>query len=190
MVSISSRSSGQDLWCLTAARKEGAGEGSRWCAPSGLHHFAACRVPLTTPKISDVRSDECASDGFIAAPAVGGVRQGWSMWRKDEAEERDLWKTRRCGIDGAHVYSWDIVRQLAGLGTAGNNGLCNNYRMQMNGLSLQSSSKKKRKYLFLKFPMLKRAFKSHLCVFLKASNLMLAGINTACIWRRSGHRFI
>lgn len=81
MVSISSRSSGQDLRCLTAARKEGAGEGSRWCAPSALHHFAACRVLLATPKISDVRSDECASDRFIAASAEGesgrdGARDG------------------------------------------------------------------------------------------------------------------
>lgn len=113
MVSISSRSSGQDLRCLTAARKEGASEGSRWCAPSALHHFAACRVPLATPKISDVRSDECASDRFIAASAEGGVRQGWSSWWKDKADERD-WKTRSCRTDGAQVYSWDVVQQICG----------------------------------------------------------------------------
>lgn len=70
--------------------KEGGGEGSRWCAPSALHHFAACRVPLASPEISDVRSDECASDRFIAASAErGGLRQGWSTWRRGEAEERD-----------------------------------------------------------------------------------------------------
>lgn len=44
-------------------------------------NFAACRVLLATPKISDVRSDECASDRFIAASPEGesgrdGARDG------------------------------------------------------------------------------------------------------------------
>lgn len=54
-----------------SCKEEGAGKGSRWCAPSALHHFAACRALLCTPKISDVRSDECGSDRFIPASAKG-----------------------------------------------------------------------------------------------------------------------
>lgn len=70
MVCISSRSSDQDPWCLTAARKRVTTREAGDVLQVALHHFAARSVLLHTPKKSDVRSDEYGSDNIRFIPTL------------------------------------------------------------------------------------------------------------------------
>lgn len=92
-----------------SCKEEGAGEGSRWCAPSALHHFAACRALLRTPKISDVRSDECGSDRFIPASAKGESSRDRTFDRKTGWRDRN---TKYCRAAKERACIWDVVKKI------------------------------------------------------------------------------